>query len=268
MDVGVIVVIAPVTLAALRLLFFSGGDPVLLRVLISTLDVPTVVLGTLLPTMPVLLWALIQPFNQDPGTIEKALGGGRRARWLRRLLLFLVMAIYLAIGPWPTTAWAVGAVVAGAVLVALIWWVVSIVINRRAGRRWAVALRPPAHGEYVSNGFPRWLIFALSAPLLVVLVFPTGFWLPQEVITLKGDPAQRVSGYVLEQDSGWVTFLKSDREVLVVRAQAIEARDVCDQSRYDSLITLLAGPGDDAGRACQVGAEGGTRTHTSFDTGT
>lgn len=224
-------------LAALRIVLYSGGDPVLMKVLVETLDVTTLLLGTLLPLLPVLFWLALQPLIADASLARQLLEKGvpRRRWWLG--LVLLLAAFYLLVGPWPSTIQGFGylalAMLAGALTVSL----VAVIRARRAGVSWRDAVRirltwgrSPVVGD-VSH-------LLLVPVLMVVLVFamPQGFWLPRESITADGEA---VTGYTLQSKDGWTTIMTEERAVVRYPSASVTVREVCDQGEYKSLMTVL-----------------------------
>lgn len=239
LDVGVLVAVLPVAMAALRIVLFSGGDPVLMRVLVETLDVPTLLLGTLLPLLPILFWLALQPLIMDAPLTRQLIqrNAPNRNWWL--VLVIALPVLYLLLGPWPNTLetilWLCGAFALGALTV----WALGVWLWRRAGHPWGKSLRS-ARVTLASNPVGSVAHVLLVPALLVVFIFamPKAFWLPLESITADGSG---LTGYVLQSEDGWTTVMTEDRAIERYPAAAVTSRTVCDQGEYESLITIISG---------------------------
>ncbi|TQJ30132.1 hypothetical protein [Microbacterium sp. SLBN-146] len=238
LDVGVLVAVLPVAMAALRIVLYSGGDPVLMRVLIETLDVPTLLLGTLLPLLPLLFWLALQPLITDAPLTRQLL---RRTAPNRNWWLVLIIALpllYVLVGPWPDTIetilWFGGALALGALTV----WGVGVFRWRRAGHPWRTALRVRVTIASQPLGSVTHLLLVSVVLIVVIFAMPRGFWLPLESITADGAD---LTGYVLQSEDGWTTVMTEGRAIERFPAASVTSRTVCDQGEYESLITVLVG---------------------------
>lgn len=239
LDFGLLIAVVPIVLAAARIVLYSGGDPVLMRVLIETLNVTTLLLGTILPMLPLLFWLALQPLIADASLTRQLLTKRAPSRnwWL--LLLIAFPALYVLVGPWPDSlrglAYLAGALALGACTV----WVFGVLRERRRGARWRHALRVRlTWGRGPVTGDAAHVLIVPVVLLLVIFAVPRGFWLPLESVTVD---SQEVRGYVLQVEDGWATVLTEDRGVERYPAASMTARDICDQGEYESLITVIAG---------------------------
>ncbi len=237
LDVSVAIAVLPIAVAALRILLYSGGDPVLMKVLVDTLDIPTLILGTLLPLLPALLWLPLQPLILDASLARQLLGGKSRTLWI--ILVLVLVLIYLLIGPWPSTIEMLRNCVIGAATGAAIAYCWYVFKERRAGHRWLTALRVRlGWGVAPPVGRPIHVLIIPLVVLAAVFAMPLGMWLPLERVTTGSTP---VLAYVLQNENDWATLMEEDKTVLRVPATSITERAICDQGEYESLITTWTG---------------------------
>lgn len=210
----------PIALAGLRVLIVSRGEPETLRALLSNVNVFSLVLGTLLPTVPILVfWGWIAYIEWDKSRPK-----------VNKITL-----------PWPFTAWIYGPL-AGIImlmspmtliihLVGLTIIVGAFLYRRRKGY-------PPGNAP-----------LALGA--LALVLFGNTFvsspqpWLPHEIITVK-DSASEV-GYVLSSDPRWTTYLAKNGPVKHVASADVISRQVCtfNNSKYARpIVTILSDKND------------------------
>jgi hypothetical protein len=237
LDTALLIALLPVTVAAVRIVLYSGGDPTLMRVLIETLDVTTLLLGTLLPIFPVALWLAFQPLLTDLPLARKLLTQKHPYRnwWL--ILIVALPVLYVLVGPWPTALTTLGWVVGAAAVGALSGWIIGVIRTHASGRTWRDSLRVRLTWGDPVGSVSRLLIVPIVM-IAVIFAVPRGFWLPLESVTAEDN---QVTGYVLQTEDGWTTVMTEDRAVHRYPADAVTARTICDQGEYTSLITLIAG---------------------------
>lgn len=237
LDFGILIATVPMALAALRIVLYSGGDPALMRVLVETLDVTTLLLGTILPILPALFWLAIQPLVVDMSLARQLLEkGAPRRKWWIGLALTLIL-FYLLVGPWPETIQTFGHVLIGLAAAVVLVSAIALIRGRKSGLSWREAAKFRLHWRRDATlGKASHLLIAPVVVIGVILAMPEGFWLPRESITTA---EQTTTGYVLETKEGWATVMTEERTILRIPAPSITARLVCDQGEYTSLITVL-----------------------------
>lgn len=236
-DIGVLIAATPIVLAAARILIFSGGDPALFRVLIQTLNVPTVLLGTIVSILPVVALLPLALFASEPG----ALWHFTRARWFRYAFpaYSAVVVAAITLGPWPAMGWT-------ALTVTLLFVVFRLARRAQHGTRAyrrgltmrsAIRASPPMRVRAPSGA---WKSSALSPIAIVILSLASlqSMWLPSELLHLAD--GTELTGFVLEEKSEWTTFLTEGRAILRVSTAQVEARTVCQQGEFSSLMTHWA----------------------------
>lgn len=129
LNLAVWIAAVPVALAAVRLLMFSRGDPILLRVLVDTAQVVPILIASTLQVLP---WALsslgaIMLFNASSrASVLKWITGNRWAI----MLAALVVIVIVNVSPIP---WLIAIVVVFAAVAAL-------AVVSRVERSWAIRI--------------------------------------------------------------------------------------------------------------------------------
>jgi hypothetical protein len=247
-DFGVLAAVLPIGLAALRIVVYSGGDPTLMRVLIQTLNITTLLLGTVLPVLPMLFLLALQPLIADMSLARTLVsrGASRRRWWL--LLILVLPVLYLLVGPWPTTlrtfGYGAGALALGVIVV----WIIGVHRARRSHAPWRQALKVRVtFAKLPPVGRSSHVFLAPVFVVAVVLFMPQGSWLPLESIQVD---QKQVDGYVLQIEDWWATLLTKDRVVERYPADLVTDRQVCDQGNYRSLATMISGVSGTVRTAC------------------
>ncbi|MFK3678703.1 hypothetical protein ACI2IP_13305 [Microbacterium sp. NPDC090218] len=224
LNVALWIAAVPVALAAVRLLMFSKGDPVLLRVLFENFQILPLLTATTLLVLPwvTLTTAIVMLLNRSARRVT--------LRWIQRypaliMVAFLVGYLVFVTSPFPTAFWIAG-----------LWIVVlAVSIIGRIERPWAE--RTIRAINIADNDTPGAMFYSALIIPLVISILPSwsSFWLPlEEVATLK----ETHSAYVLGDSDGWTTLLSEDRAVLRVRSADILDRIVCDQGEAVTLQLL------------------------------
>ena len=212
----------PFVMAGVRVLFYSGGDPVVLKALVETVNITTLLLGTFLPLLPLLALFFFQTMAFNGVAFSRIW----RTRWGRGALL-LVYVVWMLIGQLPTTLW---------VTVGLIAGLVSRVLLRRLAPKFldtATAYLGPTKSRSVDSTS----VIATAGVLIFVLAVPQGMWVPLERLSLDGE-GDKIA-YVLEDSEGWTTTIAQNRSIDVFKSAEVTGRVVCDQGNYQSLMTLM-----------------------------
>lgn len=228
----------PFVLAGLRVMVYSGGDSVVLKTLVATLDIPTVLLGTMLPIFPVLVALGIQLFAFN----HKFLAHLLAKRWVI-FAAFGILMIYSLFASFPGGLWTPLTIFGGLTLG---------LVARRVRVAWrkahpkpeimAASARPlPASNPAVSflvGTSPT--VIAACTVLSVLLVTPQGMWLPLEQIS-TGSSSKSLVAYVLKETPNWTTTISSDKSIRVLRSSEITGRLICNQGDFQSIVTMLVG---------------------------
>ncbi|WP_029151241.1 hypothetical protein [Microbacterium indicum] len=231
---AILIAILPVVVAAIRVMLYSGGDPVVMKTLVETLNILTLLLGTFLPLLPLLVYFAFQMLMARTPAFNAAI---RTAKG--RLALFAGAAFWLLLGPFPATVWLVGAVVFGLVTG---WLLLRYVKPWRRLHEWMApgpGKTPPTSPAYITT----------IVLLVTLLVVPQGMWLPLERVTRSGSADQFV--YVLKDAEGWTTTITNNRSIDVFKSSEVTARVVCDQGQYASILTMMTGADPDTRDKCE-----------------
>lgn len=246
-DIGVIVAVTPILLAAARVLLFSGGDPTLFRVLVQTLNVPTVLLGTSIAVLPVV--ALLPLFMV--ATEPSALRYFARAPWFSFTFFayFVLAFVAIVFGPWPSMGWSALLVV----IVFLGFWSIRRLRHAVRAYRRGLTARSAARASLpviVRAPTEAWKDSAW-APLVIValtLVSLQSMWLPLERVVLVDGEA--MTGFVMEERPEWTTFLTDQRAVHRIPTDQMEERTVCSQGEFSSLFMSWANSAPEDAPTC------------------
>lgn len=191
--------LVPVALAAIRVLVVSGGNPELLKALVVGLDVTDLVLATLLPVLPVILfwvwiWWIFTPYAHRYGPEEPD--------W-HHYLSIAPMVLVVAVLPLDGLLINIG--------VLAVLFVFRYFRNRGRGKR-SVPARVDLSGWVVLIG-------------LNAIVYANSMWLPSENIDV--DTQKPVKAYVLSSDVRWTTYLVEDGPIRTVASASVKDREVC-----------------------------------------
>ncbi|MGX5770486.1 hypothetical protein ACWKWN_07005 [Microbacterium trichothecenolyticum] len=237
LDIGVLLAVIPILLAAARVLLFSGGDPALFRVLVQTLNVPTVLLGTAITILPIVALLPLFMFASEPSALRHF----AKAPWFSFAFgaYFVVVIAAVILGPWPSMGWTV---LFGVALFLAFWLARRLRNAVRAYRRGLTArsalmaglpmvVRPPTDAWKSST----W------GPVVVVLLALAGLqsmWLPSERLLLSD--GTELTAFVLEEKTEWTTVLTEERVVLRIETSQVDTRTVCEQGEFSSLLMTWA----------------------------
>lgn len=219
-DAAILVALAPLVAAAIRIWLFSGGDSALFLVLLRTIDIPAVLIGTTALIIPsALIWfALI--LLTDPKVRYRAhlwLSGNK---WAPALIGPLVVALLVYTLPWPTIA-GLGAIIACGI---------GYYLWRK------VRKNSTSRVDGASRVGPDSLVSIVSVAA-VFLVGPSSMWLPMERIEIAGSKPQ--TGYVLQTDDSWTTILTSKRVITILPTAKVRKRQVCSSRNPGTLAISM-----------------------------
>ena len=120
LDVGIILAVAPIVVASLRVVIFTGGDPVLTQVLIENLDVRTLLLGSFFSILPAMAMVASSFLMVEKSLAGRLLGGDKKGR---RRWGTLIGGIILLLVVFSNLMW----IAAALVVVPIILFVISFV---------------------------------------------------------------------------------------------------------------------------------------------
>lgn len=219
--IGLILTLFPIMAAVVRIFVVSYGDSATLAVLVRTLNVTSVVVGTFAQLVPYVsaiaayaCWVRVINISESPD---------RRMIGLARVYAVIATIAAMIIAGFASLSISIS--VAIGVLI-------SAITIRRAAR---------------SSGFV--LVGAALALALTALLTPT-MWLPAESIILK-DGAQ-VAGYVLEVSDQYVTVLiRGAPDVRIIQQELVETRAICkSDDQLPSVAALITGTAEKRPGAC------------------
>lgn len=230
-DAAILIALTPVLAAAVRIWLYSGGDTSLFLVLVRTLNVPAVLIGT---------GALIVPVGTIILTITLATDATfrRNARlWVssNRTILTVAIPILLVLvgytAPWP--------------LLVEVGVICALAIGYYYFRKAWKTSKPDADTK--THPGPDSAATAITLITLFLLT-PANMWLPMERIQINNEKAQ--TGYVLQSDGSWTTILTSERDVNLVRTPRIESRKICSSDGAGTLALSIQNGGLQNGVNC------------------
>lgn len=224
-DVALVIALAPVVAAGIRVWMYSGGDVSVFLVLLRTLDIPAALIASavlLVPTLILLTAVILFTDWRARDWFSRTL---ERNTWIAPIfpILFFIV-IYTG-----NIVFAIGAA----------FIVVDIIVYFIIKRFWSWGHKHINQLLIAPRGDPNGpaSVLTIIAVLTIFLVVPGNMWLPEERVEQTDSPP--VVGYVLESGEVWTTLLTSDRQIEVVPTADVEERAVCRPSGPVSLATLI-----------------------------
>lgn len=230
LDVALWIAAVPVMIAGVRLLMFSKGDPVLLRVLFENFQILPLLTASALLVLPwaTLSTAILMLLNRSARVVL--------AGWIRDLpaattLGILAIVVVVMTSPFPMAYW-----IAGAWFAVLAVSIISRIPNQWAGRVTRIV-------NVADSNTPGSMFYSVLVVPLILTILPawSSFWLPLEDVVTSSETH---SAYVLGDADGWTTLLMADRAVLRIPSSEITERIVCDQG--EAVTVQLLGEDPDA----------------------
>ena len=208
----------PFVIAGLRVMVMSDGDGEVLDALLHNLNVTGLVLSTVLPCITMLsVWYLAGWFQfLRPKDMKSAQWTISQGLWLMVAAVAFIVAQENSLST---------------LLISGVFIAFQVILHRRASGRSVLAALP-----------------FFVASLLMVAMIHQSWWLPAEIIHVKGRDAE--VGYVLATDPQWTTYLIGVNKVLRIdRTNLIESREPCTTvtSWFERPIATLAYP---LGKVC------------------
>jgi hypothetical protein len=207
----------PFLIAAARVVLFAGGDQALLTTLLQTINVPAIILGSVVPAGLLILMFAAYLAIADPKVWPAMVALARRSPAVAVYVLPPLLIVIVAMSSYDA-ALAIAAGLGLAGLARLLWtrW------SRKRGKTWR---------GWVEDST------AFTVFLVVGLLTAGPMWLPSESVTTS-DGAARM-GYVLSADGEWTTVLTNDRVVLRLASSDVVAREVCNESHPATLMQWM-----------------------------
>lgn len=213
-NLSVLLAAAPIAVATARVVGFSRGDQALLTTLLQTLDVPAVLIGSLIPAAVIVLGITIYAAIGDPRVSRALLRGWRGLSPLTETGIAAALLLLVYVSDLQTLGATVGLLVLAGAIRAL--------LTRRArsrGRSWV--------------GFGGDTVAVVAALLLPVLM-NASMWLPSERVRLADGLQEQV--YVLAVDGPWTTLLRTkDRRIIRLPSADVTEREVCNTTQVRAL---------------------------------
>ena len=224
-DVALLIALVPVAGAAVRIWMYSGGDVAVFLVLLRTLNIPAVLIGTCLLIVPGLLLLALVILLSDWKARDWTKNWLTSHRWIAPafpIIFFLLLY---------TVSWTI--LIPLGVLGVL---TAAYFLTRRFWPWGKKHITDIAIAEREDRNSPASIITVIGV-LVIFLITPTNMWLPLEKVGIT--KADDQVAYVLESTAEWTTLLSPDRKVEVIATSDIESRSVCRTSGGGSLTTLL-----------------------------
>jgi hypothetical protein len=221
LGIGVLVAALPFIAAAIRLWLYASGDESVFLVLLSSTDIPSLLIGTAATLAPSLLVAL-PVFVVSDARFRKWLGTtlGKHRAVPGVLLTVIVIAVFTA-NEWTVVLYLI---VAGSSLLA---WKAR---STRVGRYLVPSLGEP-HPD-------------TTATVLVIALFAmssaSSGWLPREQVGLSG--GEEVDASVIESTGEWTSLLVGS-EICIYRTDAVFTRSIPETGGRWSLLAAVHGAG-------------------------
>ena len=197
-----VVGLLPLVFVCFRLVYVSRGDTEVMRALLASIDILRIVLATVLPAMPVLLfWGVV--LLADRWRITRK----DERPTMPTLLPAFVVTLFVVSLTGMTVMTAMVSIASLMAVAVQIW---------RAQRK---------------DGPRSYRIKATEAigfTVLTCLTASVGPWLPTEAIKLT-DGSQHV-GYTLSADARWIQFLDGDNVLHVEASNSVESRTPCTKA--------------------------------------
>jgi hypothetical protein len=209
--------ILPLAIAVLRVARVADFDPQTAGTIVARSSIFGVVVGALLPVLPLLLVAGAAAYVLLP--TDFGLGRDSPLGEVVQSFLRTTAAIGLVIVPWRI-------VLGGAVFVGVL-----------LANEW---LFGPRRRETRSARFGRALGGGLAGVLALSVVVPSTPWIQRERIELH-DSESTIVGYVIDADAHWVTILEdAPRRIVIARGDTVTVRTPCGtELTSKSVLALL-----------------------------
>lgn len=207
--------LVPIAVAAARIAVFSGGEPALLATLVQSIDVPAIVLSSIVPAAGFMVgfftFVTIANSELSPHVLRAVRSASGPANAVFAFTLILV--VYLS---------SLSQLVAIAAMVAL--GIVYRLTSDRIDKK---------RGSSVSADVP-----AVVASFMFTVLFTAAPWMPTEAVQLEDNTIQ--VAYVVSAGNGWTTLVDAETKLVSrIDDDDVLARTVCSKPRPRSLAQVM-----------------------------
>lgn len=224
-DIALFIAVSPLIAAAVRIWLYSGGDVSIFLLLLRTLDIPVVLMATLVIMIPtaivVMLWVILTDWKAR----DYIANWIEQHRWAILLLPLVLFVLIYTAGPL--------------LLLSLLMIILSTVFYVAIGRFWPWGKKHITDIVIAKRGdhYGPDSIVTIVGLLIIFLIIPHNMWLPLERV--KINPDKQYHAYVLESNAEWTTLLTPEKSVLIVPTHSVKARELCRAAANLTLATLL-----------------------------
>lgn len=211
--------LVPIAVAAARIAVFSGGEPALLAALVQSIDVPAVVLSSIVPAAGLMtgFFAFVTIANAEVS--PHVLRAVRSASGFANAVVAFTLILIVYLSSLDQLA-----AIAAMIALGILYRLVSDRIDKKRGRS------IPADVPAIVAGFAFTVLFT-AAP-----------WMPTEAVQLEDDTIQ--VAYVVSSGSGWTTLVDAEtKQVSRIDDDDVIARTVCSEPRPRSLARVMGSVG-------------------------
>ncbi|WAJ43542.1 hypothetical protein OK015_20380 [Mycobacterium sp. Aquia_216] len=200
----------PLVLAGIKLFAVSEGDPEVFRFLLRDLNVVQLVIATVVPFAPlVIFWTYVvwlDWIRRTPAAVRNQV----MPEWLDQPIWNAAMLIVLIMPTFQI-------LISIAILMFLFF-------RRRRARKKAELRWGANHGQTLAPIYwsARGFLFGL---VLQGLIGSSGSWFPAEAVKVRGSDVQ--AAYVISYDRDWTTVLDSHKKIKLYKTESVESRSAC-----------------------------------------
>lgn len=235
---ALVIALVPMIASAIRIWMLSGGDKTLFFVLLRGLNIPALLIGTVVSMLPTVLiigfWVMI---TDKQARSELNLWANRLPASNHIFIPLLALIVLF------TTTLSTALTLAG---MAAFFTAVHFIRRgyfKRKARKNSVGtdVRKPSRSP---DFLPSFVVV-----IFMFLLLPSNIWLPAEQLTTSSNG--EINGYVLESDITWTTVLTTDRHLVTLATPQILTRSVCADSEPRTLANLYQKGGIKGGPQCK-----------------
>lgn len=223
----------PVTLAGLSLLAASNGNVTVFKTLVTTLNVPAILITSYVTALPVFLpvaFAVHAFFLMvRAGLLANVRRDRRTFSFWMSFIIVDVMFIPHGVLDWIIISIAVASGLTFVIIVP------QFMMNQGGAIREILSSAADRHARGMARELLRDVpLAAVVALLLTQMALLNGMWLPPEVIAIKGQ-SPISAGYVLQESENELLIYWADaRGVQRYRADRIEYRQICEMKPHNT----------------------------------
>ena len=236
-DIALLIAIVPIAAATIRIWMYSGGDIALFLVLLRTINIPAVLVGTAVLLVPSLLLVGLVMILFDRKARAWIKARFARNSWTITVAFPVVGIVIGYTISWPYFVW----------LVIISACAVGYFFIRRFWQKRKVTKKTTNKKSFFGSTGPDSFIVLLSV-VASFLVTPGNIWLPLEQVTITGRESS--IGYVLESTSDWTTVLTKERTLSIIATSDLESRQLCDTHNPGTIALSMQKGGLKGGPDC------------------